>query len=221
MANKVLIAKVASTAFKVLQDGRTNKEYKSVSGSTLSQREKSEKKNVFATTHSSAIPGFGSLILSCHNQHMRLEGCRTVVLVIPSKQIRLDLLHYKPNQFFPFVAQLPLYPIERKLFFGGSYQLHAQNLISDQEIRGFLNRAAHLHGSVTAGFTLMLCNTFHSVLDLPLTDAADNTSLLPLLSRRILAGLFARESFEKGYKFHNHYFYLKLIPESVTHLGYV
>lgn len=177
--------------------------------------------DVFATPPSSAIPSFGSLILSCHNQHMRLEGCRKVVLVIPSKQIPLDLLHYKPNQFFPFVAQLPLYPLDRKPFFGGSCQLHGQNSISDREIRGFRNGAAHHHGSVTAGFTLMMCNTFHPVLDLPLTDASDNTSFLPLLSRRILAGLFARESFEKGYKFHNHYFDLKLIPESVTHLGYV
>jgi hypothetical protein len=102
-----------------------------------------------------------------------------------------------------------------------SGQLPGQDSISDREIRGLHNGADHHYGSVTAGFTLIMYNTFHPVLDLPLTEAADNTSILPLLSRFTLAGLFSRELFEKGYKFHNHYLELKLVPESVTHLDYV
>ena len=44
MAKKTTSAKVASTASKVLKDGRTSAASKSVAGSALSQREKSNKK---------------------------------------------------------------------------------------------------------------------------------------------------------------------------------
>ena len=44
MAKKTTSAKVASTASKVLKDGRTSSASKSVAGSALSQREKVNKK---------------------------------------------------------------------------------------------------------------------------------------------------------------------------------
>ncbi len=44
MAKKVTSKKVAKKASKVLRDGRTSKDSKSVAGSALSQREKSNKK---------------------------------------------------------------------------------------------------------------------------------------------------------------------------------
>jgi hypothetical protein len=44
MAKKVTSPKVASTASKVLRDGRTSSASKSVAGSALSQREKGGKK---------------------------------------------------------------------------------------------------------------------------------------------------------------------------------
>ncbi len=44
MAKKTTSANVASTASKVLKDGRTSAASKSVAGSALSQREKSNKK---------------------------------------------------------------------------------------------------------------------------------------------------------------------------------
>jgi hypothetical protein len=44
MAKKVTSKKVASTASKILRDGRTSTATKSVAGSALSQREKSRKK---------------------------------------------------------------------------------------------------------------------------------------------------------------------------------
>jgi hypothetical protein len=44
MAKKVTSKKVASTASKILRDGRTSTASKTVAGSALSQREKSRKK---------------------------------------------------------------------------------------------------------------------------------------------------------------------------------
>lgn len=44
MAKKVTSKRVASKASKILRDGRTSKNSKSVAGSALSQREKSHKK---------------------------------------------------------------------------------------------------------------------------------------------------------------------------------
>ena len=44
MAKKVTSKMVASKASKIMRDGRTSKDSKSVAGSALSQREKSHKK---------------------------------------------------------------------------------------------------------------------------------------------------------------------------------
>jgi len=44
MASKVTSKKVASTASKVLKDGRTSKDSKSTAGSALSQRPSKKKK---------------------------------------------------------------------------------------------------------------------------------------------------------------------------------
>ncbi|MBP7506688.1 MAG: hypothetical protein KA807_02600 [Prolixibacteraceae bacterium] len=44
MAKKVTSRKVASTASKILRDGRAGKASKSVAGSALSQREKNSRK---------------------------------------------------------------------------------------------------------------------------------------------------------------------------------